>query len=369
MECMFFNSRFHFFLLLLSITSVQTVCQPTPGENMAETQINEFPTYEVIVDTDLGGDPDDVQSLFRLVHYSDILEVKGIVSTPCTQIESHPWDTIPRKRLISEWIQRIDVDHLRKQGYTHLMKEVDLLKNIKDGSQTPGFPSGQRTSEGSEWMIKQAMKHSTEDPLWILVWGSMTTVAQALYDEPGIARRIRLYSIGSTNTQHDLLSRNYIHDFMVKDFQGLWWIENGILPKGKHETFRGVYQGGDQDGEWSNTKFIEANIRGHGSTHGGLFREKCGDVFPVANWPENSLKEGDSPSILFLISPKITGIGNVDDPTRESWGGQFRKANPEKFPNYYIDLDQSPKECQSTINKWRKDYLADWKERWDRYGE
>jgi hypothetical protein len=364
---MFFNNRYHFFLFLLSITSVQTVCQPTPGENMAETQINDFPTYEVIVDTDLGGDPDDIQSLFRLIHYSDILKVKGIVSTPCAQIELHPWDTIPRKELIREWIKRIDIDHLREKGHTHLMSEETLLGTIKDGSQAPGFPSGQKTSEGSEWMINEAMLHTREDPLWIFAWGSMTTIAQALYEEPKIAPRIRIYSIGSTNTEHDSLSRNFVYEFMEKEFPYFWWIENGILPKWKYETFRGVYQGGNQEGEWSNTRFIEENIRGHGSTHGGLFREKCGDFFPVANWPGNSLKEGDSPSILFLLSPVIAGLGNVDDPTRESWGGQFRKIHAERFPNYYVDLNRTPEECQATINKWRMDFLANWKKRWDWY--
>jgi hypothetical protein len=197
----------------------------------------------------------------------------------------------------------------------------------------------------------------------------MTTVAQALYDEPDIADKIRIYAIGSTNTQHDSLSRNYVYDFMVGQYPELWWIENGTLPKWSHETFRGVYQGGIQEGEWGNTAFIDANIRGHGSTHNGMFEKKCGDVFPVANWPENTLKEGDSPSMLYLISPVLVGIGDVNDPTRESWGGQFRKADPEKFPNYYVDLDKSPEVCQATISTWRKDFLSDWKNRWDRYEE
>ena len=71
--------------------------------------------------------------------------------------------------------------------------------------------------------------------------------------------------------------------------------------------------------------------------------------------------------MLFLISPVIAGVGNVDDPTVESWGGRFTKADQEKYPNYYVDLDKSPEECQATINKWRLDYLSDWKIRWDRY--
>jgi hypothetical protein len=324
-------------------------------------------TFDIIIDTDLGGDPDDIQSLYRAVHYSDILKIKGIVSTPCTHIELHPWDTIPRVELISNWIKRIDVDHLRKKGYTDLMDEKTLLGLVKLGSVTPGKPSPNKSSAGSQWIVQTAQNYSRNNPLWILVWGSMTTTAQALHDAPEIADNIRIYAIGSSNTQHDPAARDYVFDFMQRKHNNLWWIENGVLPKGSHETFRGVYQSGDQSGEWSQTEFISANIRGHGSTHNGLFKEKCGDVFPVANWPRNSLKEGDSPSMLFLLSPVLGNVGEVDDPTQESWGGRFRHFDQEKYPNYYIDLDKSPEECQNTIGKWRKTFLQDWKHRWDRY--
>ncbi len=324
-------------------------------------------TFDVIIDTDLGGDPDDIQSLFRAVHYSDIIKIKGIVSTPNTDITHHPWDTIEHKKLIKNWIKRIDVEHLRKNGYEDLMREEDLLNVIKAGANKPGGPAATKGTEGSEWIIKTARNYTRENPIWILVWGSITTTAQALYDAPDIADKIRIYYISSSNTLHDTASRDFVYNFMKNDYPELWWIENGILPKGSHETFRGVYQSGIQDGEWSFTKFTDFNIRNHGSDHNALFDVKCGDVFPLANSPKNSLKEGDSPSLLFLISPVIGGVGNVDDPTQESWGGQFRHFDRINYPNYYIDLDQSPEACQMTIGKWRFDFLNDWKIRWDRY--
>lgn len=324
-------------------------------------------TFDVLIDTDLGGDPDDIQSLFRAVHYSDILKIKGIVATPCNQLEAHPWDTVPRVELISTWIKRIDVDHLRANGYKDLMDEKTLLDMVSLGSVTPGAPSPDRSSEGSQRIINTARKYSWDHPLWILVWGSITTTAQALHDAPDIADKIRIYYIGSSNTLHDPASRDFIFAFMQNNNPDLWWIENGILPRGSHDTFRGIYQSGLQDGEWSYTSFIDHNIRNHGSNHHGLFEEKCGDVFPVAHSPKNSLKEGDSPSLLYLLSPVLGKVGNVDDPTTESWGGQFRHYDQNKYPNYYVDLDLPAKECQWTIGKWRYDILKDWKQRWDRY--
>ena len=324
-------------------------------------------TFDVIIDTDLGGDPDDIQSLFRAVHYSDIIKIKGIISTPNTNKNAHPWDTIRNTDLIKHWIKRVDVEQIRSNGFPELMPEKELLSMVKTGSVTNGAPSLKGASEGSDWIVETARNYSNEKPLWILVWGSITTTAQALYDAPDIADKIRIYFIGSTNTLHDTASRNFIYNFMENKYPDLWWIENGILPRGSHETFRGIYQSGVQEGEWSCTSFIDHNIRNHGSNHNGLFEEKCGDVFPVANYPKNSLKEGDSPSILYLVSPVIGNVGDVDDPTRESWGGQFRNYNVDKYPNYYVDLDLSAELCQMTIGKWRYNILKDWKQRWDRY--
>jgi hypothetical protein len=347
------------FLMVLS-TFLLSIQPASVAQNHAQK-------YNVVVDTDLGGDPDDIQSLFRLLHYSDILRIRGIISTPCSDSEGHPWDTVPQTTLIKEWIRRIDTDHLRDNGYDELMGESELIRAVYAGSPTPGLPSARRTSEGSQHIADIAKKYSKEDPLWILVWGSLTTVAQALFDNPAIAPNIRIYYIGSTNTQHDSLSRDFLHEFMVNRYTDLWWIENGIMPKGSRETFRGVYQGGEQTGEWNNVAFIQHHIRNHGSNHQGLYPEKCGNVFPGATRSWVALKEGDSPSLLFLLSPVLGGVGNADDPTAESWGGRFGRPDPVRFPNYYADLDTTPEVCQATINKWRVQFLSDWKKRWDRY--
>jgi hypothetical protein len=308
----------------------------------------------------LGGDPDDIQSLYRLIHSSDILKIEGIVSV-----------TGPGSRnaadKIQHWVQRLDVEHLRARGHTELMSEAGLLAGVKQGATRPGAPRPSRGTEGSAWIISRARARTKKEPLWVLGWGSATDIAQALHDDPSIAPRIRICYIGSSNTVHDPESRDYIYNFMKNRAPDLWWIEDGILPKLSHDTFRGVYLGGKQDGEWSHTGFITTNIRGHGSTHDGLFPEKCGDAFPRATSPEGVLKEGDSPTFLYLLSPVLGGVGNVDDPTQESWGGQFRRPEPDRFPNYYTDLDASPEICQATISKWRAAYLGYWKERWDWY--
>ena len=321
--------------------------------------------FRVLVSTDLGGDPDDTQSLIHLLHYSDVLKIEGILST------AGPGST-PQADNVRHWVRRVDLDHLRRRGYTDLMGEAQVLGLVKQGATSARAPGPGGETEGSHWLVHRALAPDTEGkgrPLWVLAWGSLTDVAQALHDTPAIADRIRIYAIGSSNTENDPDSRDYVFDGMQDRWPHLWWIENGIMPKLSHDTFRGTYLGGDQSGEWGNRGFVERNIRGHGTMHGGEFAEKLGDAFPLATWPEGTLKEGDTPSFLYLLSPVIGGVGDVDDPNAESWGGRFRRPYPDRYPNYATDLDAPAEVCQATINRWRVAYLSDWKQRWDRYDE
>lgn len=161
-----------------------------------------------------------------------------------------------------------------------------------------------------------------------MVWGSLTDVTQALHDDPSIADKIRIYYIGSSNTVNDPDSRDYVFNGMKERWYNLWWIENGILPRFSHDTFRGYYLGGNQSDEWDSKTFIEQNIRGHDTTHGSEFTGKLGDVFPLADQPKGILKEGYTPSFLYLLSQVIGGVGNVDDPTVENWGGTIPPILP-----------------------------------------
>lgn len=326
--------------------------------------------YRVHVSTDLGGDPDDIQSLYRLLHYSDMLRVEGIDS--CTGPGSEP-----SADLIKDWIRRIDIEHLRAMGFDELQPEDELLSVTKQGPTDARAPFDGGATPGSNHLIECA-RADDERPLWVLVWGSMTAVAQAIYDAPDIADRIRIYSIASSNTENDPDARDWVYEFMQTESPELWWIENGRLPKWSGETFRGVYLGGVQRGEWGRRTFIETHIRGRGSTRDGTYDEPCGDAFPTAGAygkdylddgqpQQDVLKEGDSPSMLYLLGPSVGGVGDVDDPTSPGWGGRFRRPDPEAHPNYYTDLDEGLLACWRTINRWRVDQLSDWADRWARY--
>ncbi|MCB1019048.1 MAG: DUF1593 domain-containing protein, partial [Acidobacteria bacterium] len=162
------------------------------------------PAYRVFVSTDLGGDPDDIQSLYRLLHYSDILGIEGIISSPGPGAENDA-------EKVRRWIREVRVDDLRAKGHRGLISQADALALVRQGQQTPGGPAVGRATPGSQLLIERARYQDPRGrPLWVLAWGSLTDVAQALHDDPSIANAIRIYSIGSSNTMADEASRDWL---------------------------------------------------------------------------------------------------------------------------------------------------------------
>ncbi|MFP4088827.1 MAG: DUF1593 domain-containing protein [Cyclobacteriaceae bacterium] len=284
----------------------------------------------VIVSTDIGGsDPDDFQSMVHFLVYADRFDIEGLVSSP---------PHAGRKEHIEEVIDAY------AQDFPNLKKHADFpsplyLRSVTKQGATDALETAEPTelSEGAAWIVEKAQEE--DQPLYVLVWGSITDVAQAVHAEPGIKKNLRVYSIGSWNTQQDPNSREYLY----KNHPDLWWVENNT-------TFRGMYMGGMQEADYENTAFVENHVKGHGAL-GDLFWKKKKDI-----------KMGDTPSVFYLLS------GNPEDPTDESWGGTFIKDSQR--PNYWTDdinpeLVENNKPGARTVNRHRKAYLDDWAKRMD----
>ena len=182
-------------------------------------------------------------------------------------------------------------------------------------------------------------KADDERPLWVLVWGSITDVAQAAHDDPTIKTKIRVYSIGSWNTAQDRAAR----DYLFTNHADMWWIESDT-------TFRGMYVGGDQSDDLGNLSFVDRHVRGHGALGALFFRKK------------RDLKMGDTPSLLYLLR------GDTNNPQSPHWGGEYEKTS--LGDNHWSDqpresLVESGYAGAKTVNKWRQDYLRDWQQRMD----
>ena len=287
----------------------------------------------VIVSTDIGGsDPDDHQSMVHFLVYADVFDVEGLVSSP---------PQAGRAAHIHEVIDAYakDFPNLKQHAATY-PEPAALHDLVKQGATDPAPAEGfSAPTEGSRWIIERA-KAEDERPLYVLVWGSITDVAQAVHDDPSIKDKLRVYSIGSWNTGQDRAARDYVYN----EHPGLWMIEADT-------TFRGMYVGGPQDGDLGNKGFLDAHVRGHGAL-GDLLVEKLA-----------AIKMGDTPSVLYLFT------GDPNDPAGEHWGGSF--VATDHGPHYWTDskdpaLAEGRYPGARTVNKWREAYLRDWQARMDR---
>ncbi|GAA0879118.1 hypothetical protein GCM10009119_20860 [Algoriphagus jejuensis] len=283
----------------------------------------------VIISTDIGGDdPDDHQSLIHFLVYADRFEILGIVSSPPGK---------GRLSDIKEVLEAYEKDFpmLKASGLDYPMP--DRLRTVSRQGETEiqKTETPERISPGAEFLAQQILAYGK--PVYILIWGSITDLAQAVHFYPEIKSFLQVYSIGSWNTQQDQKSR----DFLWYNHPDFWWIESNT-------TFRGMYMGGVQNDPWGNSSFVETSVKEFGAL-GKLFFEKKSDI-----------KMGDTPSVLYLLN------GDPENPEGESWGGSFQK-NPDR-PQYWTDrqdpeLIENQRPGAKTINKFRLEYLDNWKNR------
>ncbi|MBX7135166.1 MAG: DUF1593 domain-containing protein [Fimbriimonadaceae bacterium] len=290
----------------------------------------------VIVSTDIGGgDPDDHQSMVHYLVYADRFETEGLISSPPKQ---------GRASDILDCIAAYERDFDNLQSWSRDYPRPDALQAVvRQGAidSQSGAEPDKALSDGAKLIIERAGADALR-PLYVLVWGSITDVAQAVHSAPAIKPRLRIYSIGSWNTQNGRKER----DYLFAHHPDLWWIESDT-------SFRGMYMGGDQEGDLGNRSFPAQYIKGHGAL-GALFMRKKADI-----------KMGDSPSVLYLLH------GDPDKPETPHWGGAFIQPEPDKRPTYWHDnpapdLISNDKPGARTVNQWRTDYLRDWQARMKR---
>jgi len=247
----------------------------------------------IIISSDIGGtDPDDNQSMIHFLMYSNMFETEGLISSPSYGHGS--------KEVILKMIDLYERDYPKLKKHSKEYPSPDYLRSItkqgrKGGAPYAGFNSA---TQGSEWIIICAEKKS-DQPLWVLIWGGLDDLAQALHDAPDIQKKIKVYWIGGPNKKWSANSYAYI----AKNFPDLWFIE-------VNSSYYGFFSDNGVPDSLKDENYYNNYIRGAGY---------LGKAFK--NYYNGNIKMGDTPSLLYMMN------GDPNNPLGESWGGSFTKIN------------------------------------------
>ncbi len=247
--------------------------------------------YRVIVTTDIGGsDPDDFQSMVHFLLYSNLFDVEGLVSAA--------WGA-GRISDIFTVIDEYEKDFPKLIKHADNYPTPDYLRSItRQGAiDIAPYKGYTKATQASELIIECARKDD-DRPLFLLMWGLLEDLAQALHDAPDIVDKLRVNYIGGPNKKWGLNAYEYI----LREFPNLWIIED-------NSTYRGWFNGGDMTGDLGNDTFVSTHIAGHGH---------LGDYF--ATKLKGVIKMGDTPTVTYLLN------GEPLCPEKDSLGGRFERV-------------------------------------------
>jgi len=334
------NKYFIFFAFLFQITFV---CAQSP---------------RLLITTDIGGDPDDQQSLVRLMVYSNEFDIEGIV-TSASGTPGELKETVVRPDLVEEIIRGYQAVYPNLLKHDVIFPAPEYLFSIvKKGNLHRGWENvgNGHDTEGSEWIIRQADKKDNR-PLNICIFGGQTDLAQALWKVKNTRSAKEYQKFISKIRVYDINDQDKIFNQMFAEHKLPFYIL-AKAPEGvdkREGAYRGVYLGGDES--LTSMDWLKENVL---ENHGPL-----GKLYPTKTWtapnPHGVMKEGDTPSWFFFLE---NGLNIAAHPELGSWGGRFLKNDGGVYRDA-TDTFNGKTEARATVYRWREDFQNDWAARID----
>jgi hypothetical protein len=267
--------------------------------------------HRLIVLSDIEAEPDDIESFVRLVLYSNVIDIKGMIATTSIWHKTRV-DPESIKKVIRAYgkVQPNLIKH--EAGFPDVNTLLDLVKQGLPKYGMTGVGDG-KDSEGSDWIIK-VLEEKDDRPLWISVWGGANTLAQALD---------KIKKTKSKSEAKELISKLRVYTISDQDDSGIWIRNNFpdlffIVSPGDDygsATWTGInsFVMGINNEVISNSWLAKNIQQGHGP---------LGVEYPDVAWG----MEGDTPSWLNLIP---NGLSEPEHPEWGGWGGRYELYKPD----------------------------------------
>ena len=299
------------------------------------------PKPRLVVMTDIGGDPDDEQSIVRFLLYACDFDVEGL----CTGFgHGHYQVTHPEliRKAVDTYGQVLPQLRRHREDFPSHEELIGLIKDGHNGdphSVGPGMDS-----EASEWII-HVLDRDDPRPVWFTIWGGPRELAQAIWKVQTTRSAEQLAAFKGKIRVHSIADQDRTAGWIKENHPDVFWIYS-------KDQFRGIWKEGDQaivSPEW-----LERNVRtGHGPL-GPLYPEKAAGKVGV--------KEGDTPSFFYVLPD---GLSDPEHPEWGNWGGRFQ---PSGHGREYIpaqDLRDGTPDLLYTIHRWRAAYQSEFEARMD----
>lgn len=317
----------------------------TAGNALSQVRVvvsTDFPPLDVCMSgcaADHTSDPDDIQSMVHFLLYSNEFKVEALVASSAT------FANVARKQNILDLLDLYDKvdENLSKHDSAFPTATYLRYVTVQGRSGTWGKSADENIGEGKDSEASQAIINIVDRPdsrpVWFCVWGDCSNIAQAIWRVQQTRSQKQLKAFLSKMRIYQVAKQDGSIDWLMDNFPELFIIYN-------KSTYMGVF-GGPND-SLGDAKWIETNLR---NDHGPL-----GAAYPLAAMGVNGVKEGDSPSFMYLITA-TQKMNDPENPAEESWGGQFIRV---KNTNHWIDGPGS-----SSISKWKTQYQEDFAKRAD----
>lgn len=354
-----------FYLLLFSVSFIQ-----------AQSRL-ERPRLLVL--TDIGGDPDDKQSLRRLMLYTNEFRIEGIVATAT---QGFIGERLPpgKYKICEDLIYEIIDDYdsvyhnllLHNENYPH----PSVLRKVVKGGQTNrgiDFLKPGLSTSGSRHII--AATDQSDEPLCIAIWGGAHDLAQALLDVKStrtkretdhFMSKLRVYAINDQDRKFHPDNKG-TGEWIKMNFPDLHYIESGPLHFLYTGAYRGIYQNDESDSTFIVKEGMEVlNSRGwvqkNITPYGTLGKRYPSDVNQNTRTTRNTqgVKEGDTPSWFYFM---LNGLNDYEHPEWGGWGGRYEHASRKQYydgqDDHWSKTADGRLRRKWTVARWREAYQND----------
>lgn len=303
---------------------------------------SDFPPLDVCMSgcaANRTSDPDDVQSMVRFLLYTNEFKVEGLVASTGT------FANVANKQNILDIIDLYAMVYDNLKVHDSNFPSPEYLRSATfqgrsgtwGGSVSNNIGAG-KDSQASDSVIS-IVDRPDPRPVWFCFWGDCSNLAQAIWKVQNTRTDAELQKFLGKIRIYQIAHQDNTIDWLMSSFPNLFIIYS-------QNTWQGIF-GGPND-PLGNLAWLNEHIR---QNHGPL-----GAVYPPAAMGVDGMKEGESPSFMYLVSA-AKGMNNPEDPTQPCWGGQYVRSGST---NHWIDGPGS-----ESNHKWESQYQADFAQRAD----